>query len=638
MIEGVTPQVDCGLFAIKRTAGDDVTVEADVFGDGHDYVSGALLYKKEGQDHWTEALLEPLGNDRWRGFFPVTEIGRYWYTLEGWVDHFLTWYKDMGKRVQANRTELADYLIGALLAEQASKRANGREAQRLADWARQLRDNPGPDVALDTEMANIALRYPDRSLSTRYERELPVWVDRERARFSSWYEFFPRSASPDPQRHGTFRDCEERLEYVASMGFDVVYFPPVHPIGMTFRKGKNNSPVANKGDSGSPWAIGAHDGGHKAIHSQLGTFDDFTRLVSKARSLNMEVALDIAYQCTPDHPYVREHSDWFKRRPDGTIQYAENPPKKYQDIYPMDFESADWRAMWRELRDVVQFWIDRDVKIFRVDNPHTKAFGFWGWMIADIRERHPDVIFLSEAFTRPKVMYRLAKLGFTQSYTYFTWRNNKHELTEYFTELTQSAVKEFFRPNLWPNTPDILHACLQTGGRPAFQARFVLAATLGANYGIYGPAFELCENTPREPGSEEYLNSEKYEVRNWNLHAEWSLRELITTVNHARRQNPALQRDEGLRFHGTDNPDLICYSKRTPDGSNTMLMLVNLDPKYTQSGWTDLDLWALGLGPDDRFWIHDVLDGSRYEWHGRRNYIELNPMKMPAHVFVVART
>jgi starch synthase (maltosyl-transferring) len=416
------------------------------------------------------------------------------------------------------------------------------------------------------------------------------------------------------------------------MGFDVVYLPPVHPVGRAFRKGKNNSVVAEPDDVGSPWAIGSEEGGHTSVHSELGTLEDFRHFVSQATEHGLEVALDIAFQCTPDHPYVKQHPEWFRKRPDGTIQYAENPPKKYHDIYPLDFESRDWWALWNELKRVFQFWIDQGVRIFRVDNPHTKAFSFWEWVIAEIKKDHGDVLFLAEAFTRPHVMYRLAKLGFSQSYTYFTWRNTKPELTDYFTELTQTEVGEYFRPNLWPNTPDILSEFLQIGGRPAFMIRLILAATFGASYGIYGPAFELCENMPLQAGSEEYLNSEKYELKHRDLHFEWSLTDLISRINRIRKENPALQRNRNLRFHYTDNPMLICYSKTTDDLSNAIVAIVNLDPFQRQTGWVHLDLAALGLTADRAFQVHDLLGEGRYMWQGSRNYVELTPESLPAHI------
>src|SRR5438067_10699100 len=444
---------------------------------------------------------------------------------------------------------------------------------------------------------------------------------------------FPRSCASEPGVHGTLRDCEQRLPYVAGMGFDVLYLPPIHPIGRSFRKGKNNELGAGPEDVGSPWAIGAKEGGHKAIHPQLGTLEDFKRLVTKAKESGIEIALDIAFQCAPDHPYAREHPEWFRKRPDGSIQYAENPPKKYQDIYPLDFETDHWKELWDELKSIIVFWCEQGVRIFRVDNPHTKAFPFWEWAIAEVKKDYPEALFLAEAFTRPKVMYRLAKSGFSQSYTYFAWRNTAYELYQYFTELAQPPVREFFRPNLWPNTPDILTEYLQSGGRPAFQARLILAATLGASYGIYGPAFALMEGRPREQGSEEYLDSEKYQVRPWKRDDPNSLRELITIVNRIRRENPALQTDRGLRFHPTENDQLLAYSKSTPDNANVVLTVVNVDPHHVQRGMVNLPLEELGLDRERSFQAHELISGARYLWNGPRNFVELNPRSMPGQIF-----
>jgi starch synthase (maltosyl-transferring) len=641
VIERVSPEIDCGRFPIKRVVGESVVVEADVFADGHDQVSCQVLYSRGGDKEWQSSPMTPLGNDRWRGAFSVPKAGRYEYTIEGWIDRFQTWREGLAKRFAAGQDVHVDLLIGAELIEAAAARATGEDAGRLRQWARRIRE--GKDIqtatslALEEELSGAVRRYPERHSAARCEKPLAVVVDREKARFSAWYEVFPRSCSPEAGRHGTFWDCEAWLPYVASMGFDVVYLPPVHPVGRAFRKGKNNSAVAEPDDVGSPWAIGSEEGGHTSVHSELGTLEDFRHFVSQATEHGLEVALDIAFQCTPDHPYVKQHPEWFRKRPDGTIQYAENPPKKYQDIYPLDFESRDWWALWNELKRVFQFWIDQGVRIFRVDNPHTKAFSFWEWVIGEIKKDHGDVLFLAEAFTRPHVMYRLAKLGFSQSYTYFTWRNTKQELTDYFTELTQTEVGEYFRPNLWPNTPDILPEFLQVGGRPAFMIRLILAATLGASYGVYGPAFELCENMPLQAGSEEYLNSEKYELKHRDLHFEWSLKDLISRINRIRKENPALQRNRNLRFHYTDNPMLICYSKTTDDLSNAIVAIVNLDPFQRQTGWVHLDLAALGLTPDRSFPVHDLLGEGRYMWQGSRNYVELAPESLPAHILRIGR-
>jgi starch synthase (maltosyl-transferring) len=652
VIEEVEPQVDCGRYPAKRILGDIVTITAAVFGDGHDHVSGRLLYRHSSETDWRSTALSPLTNDLWSASFTVDALGDWLYTLEAWVDHFDTWSADLQKRLDAQpvpggtNPAAAPQDIplalrsGALLLEQAAKRAEGTDSKRLADEAARLLklakaksdvyENP-----LTDEIVALVTQYPDLAFATRYASELHLWVDRERARYSTWYELFPRSTSPDPTRHGTFADVKALLPDIAAMGFDVLYMPPIHPIGKAFRKGPNNSVTSTENDPGSPWAIGAKEGGHKAIHAALGTLRDFDALVAATREHGMEIALDIAFQCSPDHPWVAEHPEWFNIRPDGSIQYAENPPKKYQDIYPLNFESSDWRGLWEGLRDVFTYWIKRDIKIFRVDNPHTKAIPFWEWCISEIHAKYPDVIFLAEAFTRPHVMYSLAKAGFSQSYTYFTWRNTKDELQEYFEEITKPPVTDYFHPNLWPNTPDILHAALQNGGRPAFMQRLILAATLGANYGMYGPAYELCENVPAKPGSEEYLNSEKYEIRQWNRSASNSLAPLVTLVNQIRRNNPALHSDGSLHFHHVDNSNIIAYSKSS--GDNQILIVVNLDPSQEQAGWIDLDLKRLAIPHNETFEIEDLLTGNRYQWHDRSNYVALRPDVMPAHIFRLLR-
>jgi starch synthase (maltosyl-transferring) len=638
-IEGVSPEIDCGRFPAKRTLGDVVRIEADIFTDGHDSVSAVLLSRHDNAKAWNEQPMRALVNDRWFGEFTVAELGRYRYTLHAWVDHWETWRRDLSKRIQANGDTPIDYLIGSDLVEAAAARARQPDASWLQGQASLLRDETDlaerRNRATDPALNDVMLRYPDRRFATEMGRELVIVVDPVRARFSSWYEFFPRSAVAEPGRHGTFADCEARLPYIAEMGFDVVYLPPIHPIGTTFRKGRNNSVTPEPGDVGSPWAIGSAEGGHKSILSDLGTFDDFRRFVRRAEEHGMQVALDVAFQVSPDHPYVKDHEEWFRKRPDGTIQYAENPPKKYQDIYPFDFETPKWFELWQELKSIFTFWIGQGVRIFRVDNPHTKAFPFWEWCITEIKNEWPDVLFLSEAFTRPKIMYRLAKLGFSQSYTYFPWRNAKYELTTYLTELTKTQVREFFRPNHWPNTPDILTEFLQLGIRPAFMIRFLLAATLGATYGIYGPAFELMEGRPIRRGSEEYLDSEKYQIRHWDLDQPNSLREFVALVNHIRHENPALQSDWGLDFHPVDNEQLICYSKRTPDGSNLIVVVINLDPHHRQAGFVELPLDRFGIAEDRPYQANDLLTGARYMWTGRRNYVELDPGSVPGHVFRV---
>ncbi|MGH9397544.1 MAG: maltotransferase domain-containing protein [Terriglobia bacterium] len=650
-ITTVSPQIEDGRFPIKRVVGDSVTVTADIFADGHDLLTAVLRHRKIGQDDWLESSMHALGNDSWTGEFIVLTPGIYEYTLEAWVNHFKSWRRDLAKKSEAGQDVSVDLLTGAQRAEEASRRAAQLRAEAdalaLKEIALRLcsqeatqrdasKDSSAVQTGLDEGLAALMEKYPDRRFSCACDRPRLVVVDREKARFSAWYELFPRSCASSPGKHGTFMVCEARLPSIAAMGFDVLYLPPIHPIGHTHRKGKDNAPAAGPEDPGSPWAIGAEEGGHTSIHPGLGTEEDFARLLVHARKLGLELALDLAYQCSPDHPWAVEHPEWFRHRPDGSIQYAENPPKKYQDIYPLDFECEEWQHLWNALRDVVFFWIARGIRIFRVDNPHTKPFAFWEWLIQEVKAGHPEVIFLAEAFTRPKVMQRLAKLGFSQSYTYFTWRNTRQELTEYFTELTQTDMREYFRPNLWTNTPDILTEYLQYGGRPAFLIRLVLAATLGANYGIYGPVFELCENTPLAVGTEEYLHAEKFEIRHWDLDQSAGLSGLngfIAKVNRARRENPALQSDLSLRFHDTENDQIIAYTKSSDDRSNAVLVVVNLDPRNTQSGWVTLPLEDLGLNSQTSFQVHDLLTDARYLWQGPRNYIRLDPQQVPAHLF-----
>ena len=602
MIESVRPEVDCGRYPVKRVVGEEVEVHADVFADGHDAVLAELLFRFHEEKEWKSVPMEFRHNDHWVASFRVEKLGRYQYTLRGWTDPFLTWQRDLKKRQDAGQDIGIDLEIGS-----------GLLGSEIRDYDEAMKA-PSPP--------------PPPERMTTYEKTLEVVVDPVRARFSSWYEMFPR-ASREDGRHGTFRDLIELLPYVEEMGFDVLYLPPVHPIGTTARKGKNNAVGAGPGEVGSPWAIGGKEGGHKALHPELGSFADFELLVKEAKKRGIDIALDIAFQCSPDHPYVREHPRWFRRRPDGTVQYAENPPKKYQDIYPFEFETPEWKSLWQELRSVFEFWVSHGVRIFRVDNPHTKPFAFWEWAIAELKNRNPELIFLSEAFTRPRVMHRLAKLGFTQSYTYFTWRNSKSELIDYFTELSQHPSREYFRPNAWPNTPDILHETLQHGGRPAFIVRLVLASTLSASYGIYGPAFELMEHAAREPGGEEYLNSEKYELKRWDRARRDGLKDLVSRINKVRRENPALQSDWSLRFHPVDNGQMLAYSKSS--GDNLILTVLNLDPHHVQSGWIDFG------APGDAFDLHDLLSGGSYAWSGGRNYVELNPHTLPAHVFRVHR-
>jgi starch synthase (maltosyl-transferring) len=650
VIEVKGPKVECGRYPARRFLGDSVTVVAAVFGDGHDHVAGQLLYRAKGERKWRSAPLVAVNNDIYTANFTVDKLGDWQFAVQGWVDHFGTWCYDLRKRLAAqpdpstpdDATKTPQDIplalrSGALLLAEAAKRAKGADALALNEVKLSLewmadQNSAFYEYPLTEGIEELANKYFNAELATRTE-DFPLWVDRAKARYSTWYELFPRSASPEPGRHGTFKDVETHLPRIAAMGFDVLYMPPISPIGEAFRKGPNNNVVAQPGDEGSPWAVGSSEGGHTAIHKKLGTLKDFEALVKAAKGHGIEIALDIAFQCSPDHPWVKEHPSWFSIRPDGSIQYAENPPKKYQDIYPLNFESDDWRGLWEHLHEVFEYWIRHGVFIFRVDNPHTKALPFWEWVIAEIHAKHPEVIFLAEAFTRPHVMYSLAKGGFTQSYTYFTWRTGKAEIEQYFEEITKPPVSDFFTPNVWPNTPDILHASLQEGGRPAFMQRFILASTLAASYGIYGPAFELGWNTPAKKVSEEYLDSEKYQIRAWELDGPQSIAPLITKVNQIRRENPALQSDLSLQFHKVDNPMVMCYHKR--DGDNIILVAINLDPFNEQAGWIDLDLKALGIAHDETFDVEDLLTGVHYKWHDRSNYVALRPDVMPAHVFKV---
>jgi starch synthase (maltosyl-transferring) len=652
VIEEIQPTVDAGRYPAKRVIGDTVTVTAAIFSDGHDHVRARLLYRHTSQRKWQHTPFTAINNDMWSATFTVDQLGDWLFTVQAWVDHFDTWLHDLDKRLAAQADGTQDIplalRIGAGHLTAAAGRARGEHAftlkqaaaalRSLADEARAAYEEP-----VSTDLAELALSYPDLSFATTYPAELPLWVDRNRARYSSWYELFPRSASVDGS-HGTFRDVEARLPEISAMGFDVLYMPPIHPIGTAYRKGRNNSTVAQPGDVGSPWAIGAAEGGHTALLPELGTFEDFASLLRATQRYGMEPALDIAFQCSPDHPWVRSHPEWFTRRPDGSIQYAENPPKKYQDIYPLNFESKNWRGLWDALFGVFEFWIDHGVRVFRVDNPHTKALPFWEWCIAEVHKLSPDVLFLAEAFTRPHVMYSLAKAGFSQSYTYFTWRQSAAELAEYFTEICNPPVADFFRPNVWPNTPDILHAQLQvsdpTVRRAVFQQRVILAATLSSNYGIYGPAYEQMEWRPAAPspgktGSEEYRDSEKYQLRTWDPNAP-TLAPLLTQLNTIRHDNPALQRNENLHFHPADNPQVLAYSKAAADGTNTILTVVNLDPTAPQAATLTLALDQLGLTAGTPFQVEDLLTGARYTWQGARNYIALTP-QATAHIFRIIR-
>ena len=654
VIEDVQPIVDAGRFPCKQIVGDAVEVTAAIFADGHDHLAARVLYRRDDEVHWRYSKMYPAGNDQWKGSFIVDGIGLWHFKIQGWVDHFDTWAHNLEKRIAAqllsSRNSIESTMpftsaqpdaeiqlalrTGAEILHKASIEIGGAKAERLQDLTRHFqklaeRKTVYEQTPVTDEIRKVVEEYSAVSFGTE-SMDFPIRADRERARFSTWYECFPRSAGAMGE-HGTFRDLIQLLPNIVEAGFDVLYLPPIHPIGISYRKGKNNRVVADPEDVGSPWAIGNRQGGHTAIATELGGFDDFDDLIEAASFHKVEVALDIAFQCSPDHPWVTSHPDWFVIRPDGSIQYAENPPKKYQDIYPLNFESNDWHNLWQELSNVFLFWIKRDIRIFRVDNPHTKALPFWEWCISNIQRSFPDVIFLSEAFTRPHLMYGLAKRGFTQSYTYFTWRTTKEELTTYLQEVTAKPVSRFFRANLWPNTPDILPIMLQTGGRPAFVQRAILAATLTANYGIYGPAYELMDCRPLREGAEEYADSEKYQLRAWNRNREDSLLPLFKVLNEARRHHASLQRDDTLHFHDIDNTMLICYSKRAE--TDVILVVVNLDTSNVQSGWTALAMTPLGLAQNAEFDCEDLLTGHSYRWTGERNYVMLDPHRSPAHVF-----
>ena len=645
VIENVSPELDGGNYAAKAVEGECVVVEVDIFVDGADTIVAELYDRPLGSEEWHSSPMEPQGNDRWKGSFVAGAPGRYEYTVEARVDHFQTWQKGLVKKIAVGQDVSLDLQIGALLvdkgAERATKAADAALLNFIASCLRSEDKDDAAAAALDVELGRLMERYPDNSCASLYDKRLQLIVEQKKAGCSAWYELFPRSWGSQPGQHGTFNDCRRQLPLIAGMGFDVLYFPPIHPIGHTKRKGKNNALVAAPGEPGSCWAIGNKDGGHKAVQPELGTLEDFTKFVAEAETLGISVALDIAFQCSPDHPYVQEHPQWFTWRPDGTVQFAENPPKRYEDILPINFESVDWQNLWIELKSIFMFWISKGVKIFRVDNPHTKAFPFWEWAIASIREEHADTVFLAEAFTRPKLMARLAKVGFSQSYSYFTWRNSKHDLQEYVTELTSAPLKHFMRANFWPNTPDILHEELQQGGREKFIIRLVLASTLSSNYGMYGPSYELCDNVPVGEGKEEYLDSEKYEIRQWDLDRPGNIRAEITRINRIRKENPALQQNSDITFvriedsPGHEHEQLMGYVKRSEEDGNIILTVVNLDQFGTQGGWLRFPLELFNLSPQYTFTVEDLLSGSRYQWSGEWNFVEINPRLMPAHIFRV---
>ncbi|MCB0549147.1 MAG: alpha-1,4-glucan--maltose-1-phosphate maltosyltransferase [Phaeodactylibacter sp.] len=641
IIENVHPEIDGGQFFIKRVPGELVNITADIFGDGHDHIRASLLYRHESQKRWTEVFMEEHPNDMWTAAFQVEKKGVYYYKLEGWVDHLLHWHDGFKKKYEAGQGMKVELQIGAKYLREAAKLYSKTNAEALLQFARQLEDEDAYEqaieIALSPRFTQAIFDSPMKQFQTVYDKNLRVRVGWERELFSTWYEIFPRSTSAEIGRHGTFKDAERLLPRIQEMGFDVLYFPPIHPIGKLNRKGKNNSVDAGPGEPGSPWAIGSTEGGHKAVHPELGTLQDYKNLIKKAKEFGIDIAFDLAFQCAPDHPYVKEHPDWFLWRPDGTIAYAENPPKKYQDIVPLNFESEDWKNLWDELKSVILFWCEAGVRIFRVDNPHTKPFRFWEWVIAEVQKDYPDTIFLAEAFTRPKVMAQLAKAGFNQSYTYFTWRTTKKEMEEYLTELTKTELRDYFRPNFWPNTPDILAYELMNAGPNAFVKRFLLAATLSSSYGMYAPAFEFMENTPHTNGKEEYLNSEKYEIRHYDWNHRNRLTSLITRINKIRRENPALQTTWNIQFTRTDNEQLMSYVKYNDDKTNVVWCIASFDVEYRQSGFIEVPKALLDIGRNVNLKVTDLLTGEVFHWFNEWNYVELNPDLYPAHILLVEK-
>ncbi len=640
VIQNVAPQIDDGRYPVKRAVGDRLTVTAEIFREGHDRLAAVILYRRKTDAEWREAPLTEVnqGLAQWSGGIILYDNVRYIYTIEAWTDVYGSWCSEVEKKLGAEQNVSLELVEGRELIEEAAARAKGRDAEWLAAVLKTIEgldDGARATFMLGADLRQAMARWPDRGTAVRYDRELEVIVDRIRARFGAWYEMFPRSQGRVPGKSATFADCEARLPEVRAMGFDVVYLPPIHPIGRTFRKGKNNAINAGPEDPGSPYAIGSDEGGHTAVHTELGTLADFRRFVAACHELDMEVALDFAIQCSPDHPWIKEHPEWFLFRSDGTIKYAENPPKKYQDIVNVDFYNEHWESLWRELKSVVLFWVKQGVKIFRVDNPHTKPVPFWEWLIREVQAAHPDVIFLSEAFTRPPMLYMLAKVGYTQSYTYFTWRHTKRELTDYLTEIAQSAVKEHMRPNLFTNTPDINPPYLQTGGRPAHQVRLVLAATLSSTYGIYN-GFELCEATP-VPGKEEYLNSEKYEYKVWDWDRPGNIKNYIAKVNWIRGENPALHELDNLRFYKSTDDNILFYGKMTEDRSNVIFVVVNLDPFGTHEAFLDFPIGEMGLGEQDLFAVEELFTSRRLEWRGARHWVRLDPYLNPCEIFRVTR-
>ncbi len=633
VIEEVTPQLDCGHYPVKREEGDTLAVEADVFRDGHQVIRAALRYRPRGERGWREAPMEHFDNDRWRGVTaPLDRVGEWQYTVVAWSDRFASHRRDVRAKLNAGQGVSVELEEASLLAREAADKTRESDRQALAGFARRLAGPDGADAVFDAGLAALMERYLPRADLTRFKRLLPLRVDRVKARFASWYELFPRSAANHPARHGTFDDVIARLPYVEELGFDTLYLTPIHPIGETQRKGKDNSLEPEPGDPGSPYAIGSHQGGHKHVHPQLGTLADFRRLVTEAAKHGLEVALDFAIQVSPDHPYVKSHPEWFFHRPDGSIKYAENPPKKYQDIYPLNFYGDSWQSQWLEWKSVFDFWIEQGVKTFRVDNPHTKPLQFWQWCIREVQREYPGTIFLSEAFTRPKVMRALAKAGFTQSYTYFTWRNEKWELTEYFEELTGGEMKEYFRGMLFPSTPDILPPFLQNSPPSAFKIRAALAATLSPLWGVYC-GFELCENESHSE-REEYRSNEKYQLKQRDWDRRGNIKEWIRELNRIRREQPALQEYDNLSFHPCDDDRVLFYGKWLDD--HALFMAVSLDPESPRETVLDFPTGELGVAGDGYYQIEELLGGKRSRWRGALQRLKLEP-ESPARIYRISK-
>ncbi|RYH74135.1 alpha-1,4-glucan--maltose-1-phosphate maltosyltransferase [Flavobacteriaceae bacterium 144Ye] len=638
VIDCVSPQINGGDFFIKRVVNEIVNVDAHVLVDGHDVIAASVLYKHENDKKWSEVRMHHENNDEWKASFNVEKQGFYTYKVEGWVDYALNWQHGIERKIQDNQHVKSELLEGVLYLKPLLKKVNKDEKTYLETCISAFEDEQQYDKAIHEAQSetlhNIFVKYPEKHLANT-SKELKVYVDRPKARFSTWYEFFPRSSSEIEGQHGTFKDCERLLPRVTEMGFDTLYFPPIHPIGEINRKGKNNTTQAKEGDVGSAWGIGSQYGGHKDIHPQLGTIEDFKELVKSAKAQGIEIAMDYALQAAPDHPWVKTHPKWFKWRPDGTVQYAENPPKKYQDILPIYWESEDYKNLWQECLDILSYWVDCGITVFRVDNPHTKPYYFWNWVIGEVKKKHPDVLFLAEAFTKPKVMQQLAKQGFTQSYTYFTWRNTKREIIEYMTELTQTEQREYMRPNFWPNTPDINPYHLQSANESKFLQRYVLAATLSSNIGIYGPVFEHMISEAI-PGKEEYLNSEKFQLCHYNWFLENKLTTIISKVNQIRHDNEALQQTNNIKFCEANNDNLLAFYKWNQERTNELLIVISLDHYYSQQANVQLPLSDLGIGHGHQVQVNDLVTGSSYNWHSEWNFVELHPT-LPFHIFKISK-